>query len=84
MTSSGVTGIGLGMNGMGMTTMGPDGNVDILRRLPQTGGNVDDDAAGCGQSVDGSCDLYLTGLAISQATQQQGMGAGSKEDGDLD
>jgi hypothetical protein len=71
MTSSGVTGIGLGMNGMGMTTMGPDGNVD-------------DDAAGCGQSVDGSCDLYLTGLAISQATQQQGMGAGSKEDGDLD
>jgi hypothetical protein len=38
MTSSGVTGIGLGMNGMGMTTMGPDGNVDILRRLPQTGG----------------------------------------------
>lgn len=36
MTQSGVTGMGAGMNGMGMMALGPDGTIYVLRRVPQT------------------------------------------------
>ena len=38
MMMPGVTGMALGMNGMGMMTMGADGTFYIVRRLPQTTG----------------------------------------------